>query len=82
MLAVNAIYCANSIIIPTNYGRYSLDGMADLLTAIQNQRRIYDYQFLILKFSMTKKILKTNRYINEQLKALDEHLLTTIIRKK
>ncbi|WP_235364370.1 hypothetical protein [Rickettsia felis] len=30
---------------------------------------------------MNKKNSQTNRYINEQLKALDEHLLTTIIRK-
>ena len=35
ILAVNAIYCANSIIIPTSYGRYSLDGMADLLDIIK-----------------------------------------------
>lgn len=81
ILAVNAIYCANSIIIPTNYGRYSLDGMADLLTAIKEIKEDHDYKFFILKNLYEQKNSQTNRYINEQLKALDEHLLTTIIRK-
>ncbi|GAA5252530.1 ParA family protein [Candidatus Rickettsia kedanie] len=81
ILAINAVYCANAIIIPTNYGRYSLDGMADLLTAIQEIKEEHDYKFFILKNLYEQKKSQTNRYINEQLNALDKHLLTTIIRK-
>nr|WP_236682745.1 AAA family ATPase [Rickettsia felis] len=55
MLAVNAIYCANSIIIPTNYGRYSLDGMADLLTAIQEIKEDHDYKFILKNLIMKQK---------------------------
>lgn len=81
ILAVNAIYCANTILIPTNYGKYSLDGMADLLDAIQEIKEDHSYKFFILKNLYEKKNSQTNKYINEQLYALSEHLLTTIIRK-
>ncbi len=81
ILAVNAIYCANTIIIPTNYGRYSLDGMADLLTAIQEIKEDLSYKFFVLKNLYEQKNSQTNKYINEQLSALNDNLLTTIIRK-
>ncbi|WPY01864.1 ParA family protein (plasmid) [Candidatus Trichorickettsia mobilis] len=81
VLAINAIYCADSIIIPTNYGRYSLDGMADLLTAIQEIKEDQKYKFFILKNLFEQKNSQTNKYINEQLQALYEHLFTTVIRK-
>jgi chromosome partitioning protein len=81
ILAVNAIYCANTIIIPTNYGKYSLDGMADLLTAIQEIKENHQYKYFILKNLYEKKNSQTNKYINEQLSSLNDHLLTTIIRK-
>lgn len=81
ILAVNAIYCANTIIIPTNYGRYSLDGMADLLTAIQEIKEDHSYKFFVLKNLYEQKNSQTNKYINEQLSALNDNLLTTIIRK-
>jgi chromosome partitioning protein len=81
ILAINAIYCANTIIIPTNYGRYSLDGMADLLTAIQEIKENHTYKYFILKNLFEQKNSQTNKYINEQLQALHENLFTTVIRK-
>ena len=81
ILAVNAIYCANTIIIPTNYGKYSLDGMADLLNAIKEIKEEHSYKFFVLKNLYEKKNSQTNKYINEQLQALNDNLLTTIIRK-
>lgn len=81
ILAVNAIFCANTIIIPTNYGRYSLDGMADLLTAIQEIKEDQVYKFFVLKNLYEQKNSQTNKYINEQLNALNDNLFTTIIRK-
>lgn len=81
ILAINAIYCANTIIIPTNFGRYSLDGMADLLTAIKEIKEEQIYKFFILKNLFEQKNSQTNKYINEQLNALDDNMFTTIIRK-
>lgn len=81
ILAVNAIYCANSIIIPTNYGRYSLDGMADLLGAIKEIKEKNQYNFFILRNLYEQKNSQTNRYIEEQLQELSNNLFTTVIRK-
>lgn len=81
ILAVNAIFCADTILIPTNFGKYSLDGMADLLTAIEEIKEGHIYKYFILKNLFERKNSQTNRYINEQLLPLNEKILNTIIRK-
>jgi len=81
MLAINAIYCANSIIIPTTFGRYSLDGMADLLGAITEIKDGQDYKYFIVKNLYEKRNSQTNKYINKQLESLEEHTFITTIRK-
>lgn len=81
ILAVNAIYCASSIIVPTSFGRYSLDGMADLLGAVKEIKDGQKYSFFVLKNLYEKRNSQTNKYINEQLDSLKENTFTTIIRK-
>lgn len=81
ILAINAIFCATSIIIPTNFGKYSLDGMADLLGAIKEVKEGQNYKFFVLKNLYEQRNAQTNRYINEQLKSLKDNTFTTIIRK-
>lgn len=81
IIAVNAIYCADIILIPTNFGKYSLDGMADLLNAIEEIKENQKYKFLILRNLFEQKNSQTNKYINNQLLPLQEHILLTIIRK-
>ncbi len=81
VLAVNAIYCADSIIIPTSFGRYSLDGMADLLGVIEEIKDKRNYKYFILKNLFEKRNSQTNLYINKQLEPLKEHTFTTVISK-
>ncbi len=81
ILAINAIYCANSIIVPTSFGRYSLDGMADLLGAVREIKEGQTYKFFVLKNLYEKRNSQTNKYVNEQLETLRENTFTTIIRK-
>lgn len=81
ILAVNAIYCANSIIVPTSFGRYSLDGMADLLGAVKEIKDGQEYKFFILKNLYEKRNSQTNKYINEQLETLKDQTFATIVRK-
>ena len=81
ILAVNAIFCANSIIVPTSFGRYSLDGMADLLGAVKEIKEEQDYNFFVLKNLYEKRNSQTNKYINEQLESLKDKTFATIIRK-
>lgn len=81
ILAINAIYCASSIIVPTSFGKYSLDGMADLLGAIKEIKDNQNYSFFVLKNLYEQRNTQTNRYINEQLKNLSDHMFTTTVRK-
>ena len=81
ILAINAIYCANSILVPTNFGRYSLDGMADLIVSIKEIKEGQQYSFFVLKNLYEKRNSQTNKYINEQLALLAADTFTTIIRK-
>lgn len=81
ILAINAIYCANVIIVPTGFGRYSLDGMADLLSAVKEIKEDHNYKFFILKNLYEQRNSQTNKYVNEQLDPLREDTFTTIIRK-
>lgn len=81
ILAINAIYCATSIIVPTSFGKYSLDGMADLLGAIKEIKEGQSYSFFVLKNLYEQRNTQTNKYINEQLKSLSENTFTTIVRK-
>lgn len=81
ILAVNAIFCADSIIIPTSYGRYSLDGMADLLGAIKEIKDEQDYKYFIVKNLYEKRNSQTNKFINEQLENLKDKTFATTIRK-
>jgi len=81
ILAINAIYCANSIIVPTSYGRYSLDGMADLLGAVKEIKEGQAYNFFVLKNLYEQRNSQTNKYVNEQLESLKDNTFVTTIRK-
>ncbi|MCC2646624.1 MAG: parA1 [Rickettsiaceae bacterium] len=81
ILAVNAIYSADIILIPTNFGKYALDGMGDLLSVIEEVKQGQNYKYLVLRNLYEKKNTQTNRYIDSQLSAVKDHLLGTVIRK-
>jgi chromosome partitioning protein len=81
ILAINAIYAATTILIPVNYGRQALDGMSDLLEAVNEIKVGQQFQFFILRNLLEQRNTQTNRYIEGQLEPLKERLLSTIIRK-
>lgn len=81
VLAINAIFAADIIIIPTNFGRYALDGMGDLLDVIFEVKAGQKYKYFILRNLFEKKNSQTNKYIDNELQAVKENLLMTIINK-
>lgn len=81
ILAINAIYAASTIIIPVNYGRYALDGMSDLLESTNEIKSGQDFNFYILRNMLEKRNSQTNRFIENELEPLKDHLFMTIIRK-
>ena len=81
VLTINAIYTADLILIPTIYGRYSLDGIADLFTSIQEVKEGKNYNYGIVRNMFDPRTKTSNEFIESQLKDSKRNLLDTIIRK-
>lgn len=81
ILAINAIFSANMILVPTNYGRYALDGMADLLQSIKEIKINQNYKYCILRNQYDRRTTQTNKFVHDVLERFDTNLLSTLIRK-
>jgi len=81
VMSVNAIFTADLILIPTTYGRYSLDGIADLFSTISEVKESDTYNYRIVRNSFDSRNRISNAYIDEQLAPLQNNLMDTIIRK-
>jgi chromosome partitioning protein len=81
VLTINAIYAAEYIIIPTIYGKYSLDGIADLFSSIAEVKETESFQYWILRNAFDARNKQTNQFIENQLEPFSTNLLKTIIRK-
>ncbi|GHT92893.1 chromosome partitioning protein ParA [Alphaproteobacteria bacterium] len=81
VLAINAIYAANNIVIPTNYSKYSLDGIADLLSTMKEIKGGDFMNYFILRNIYDRRNKQTNAYIDLQLESVKSKVLGTTIRK-
>ncbi len=81
VLTVNAIYTSDVILIPTTYGRYSLDGIADLFQSIKEVKEEDDFAYWILRNSRDARTKLSNAFVEEQLAPFKKNLLTTVIRR-
>lgn len=87
VLTTNSLYASQFIVIPCQMSRYSLDGLADLMTTIQEVKDLSAEQlfrgdfFRILLTMFDKRNRVTNEFILEQLKPYLEITFATIIMK-
>ncbi len=81
VLTVNAIFTSDVIIIPTIYGRYSLDGIADLFHSIEDVKESSEFDYMILRNNRDTRNKLSNEFVEEQLVPFKERLLKTVIRK-
>ena len=81
VLSVNAIYTADLILIPTNYSKYSLDGIADLFNSIKEVKETNDYRYRLLRSIKDLRNKRTNEVIEHHLDQFGVNLLETVIRK-
>lgn len=81
VLTVNAIYAADRIVIPTTYGKYSLDGIADLFASIAEVKENSTFDYRILRNAYDARNRQTNQFIDAQLEPFSERLFETVIRK-
>lgn len=80
-LTVNAIYAADNLIIPTDYGKNALDGIADLFQTIEDVKEDDIYTYKILRNEYDSRTKKTNVIVNETLESYEDNMFKTIIRK-
>jgi chromosome partitioning protein len=87
VLTTNSLYACDFIIIPCQISRYSLDGLADLLTTIDSVKNLgleelfQENIFRILLTMFDKRNRVTNEYILEQLKPYRDQTFDTKIMK-
>jgi chromosome partitioning protein len=81
VLAVNGIFAADRFLIPVTYGRYALDGVADLFAIISTVRETEQFNYTIIRNGYDSRTRTTNDFIEEQLASLSENVAQTRIRK-
>jgi chromosome partitioning protein len=83
VITINAIYTADLILIPTTYGRYALDGIADLFASIHEIRDGQDRscRMHILRNAFDSRTRTTNDYIERELDHVRDQVFTPVIRK-
>lgn len=87
VLTTNSLFACDFIIIPCQISRYSLDGLADLLTTIETVKGLSLEElfrgdhFRILLTMFDKRNRVTNEYILEQLEPYRDKTFHTIIMK-
>ena len=87
VLTTNSLYACNFIIIPCQISRYSLDGLADLLTTVETvkgldpERLFQEDHFRILLTMFDRRNRVTNEYILEQLRPYRDKTFITLVMK-
>ncbi len=81
VLTINAIYTGNLILIPTTYGRYSLDGIADLFDSIEAVKETDKFDYRILRNNRDSRAKLSNNFIEEQLAPYQANIISTVIRR-
>ncbi len=84
ILEINALYACNFMLVPTDTGRYSLEGFADLLDTIRSvkgeENNIREFlRILITLFDSREKGI--NDWLDDQLEDFKDVVLETKIRK-
>ena len=80
-LTINAIYAADLLLIPTVLDRYSLDGISDLFTTIEEVKEGEFPHYLIFKNAYDSREKKSNDLAESILRDLENHICVTAIRR-
>ncbi|SHO52035.1 ParA family protein [Desulfopila aestuarii] len=84
ILEINALYACNFILVPTDTGRYSLEGFADLIDTVRSvkgeENNIREYlRILVTMYDSREKGI--NDWLEEQLEEFKDVVLAAKIRK-
>ena len=82
LITVNGIYTADRIIVPVTYGRYALEGTADLLDTISIIREEDWSAWSVLRNGFDARNRQANAYVTAQLEGgVEGHLMRSVVRR-
>jgi chromosome partitioning protein len=81
LTSVNAMMAADMFLIPVDGGSFSLNGLADLLDALEEVKETEDVNFSVFRNEFAKSNKLINNFLDEQLNSLEGKVLTTKIRR-
>ncbi len=80
VLTVNAIYAADSLIIPTTYSGLALTGIADLFESAKMIKETEHFNYRILRNQKDARKTIANNHVDKELKPFTDSTFNTIIR--
>lgn len=81
LTSVNAMMAAHLFLIPVDGGSFSLNGLADLLDALEEVKETDDVNFVVFRNEYAKANKLINNFLDEQLNGLEGKVLKTTIRR-
>ncbi|MGF1727522.1 ParA family protein [Photobacterium nomapromontoriensis] len=81
LTSVNAMMAADLFLIPVDGGSFSLNGLADLLDALEEVKETDDVNFAVFRNEYAKANKLINNFLDEQLNALEGKVMATTIRR-
>ncbi|MCW8332032.1 ParA family protein [Photobacterium sp. SDRW27] len=81
LTSVNAMMAADLFLIPVDGGSFSLNGLADLLDALEEVKESEDVNFAVFRNEYAKTNKLINNFLDEQLNELDDKVLSTSVRR-
>jgi chromosome partitioning protein len=81
LTSVNAMMVADLFLIPIDGGSFSLNGLVDLLDALEEVKETEDVNFVVFRNEFAKSNKVINTFLGEQLNSLDDKVLKTVIRR-
>jgi chromosome partitioning protein len=81
ILSLNAIFTADYFIVPVNYDKYSLDGLADLFDILIEVKETEDYKYKIIRSMKDSRSKRTNSVVEQALDDFKSNMFKTSIRR-
>ncbi len=81
ILSLNAIFTADYFIVPVNYDKYSLDGLADLFDILVEVKETDDYKYKIIRSMKDSRSKRTNAVVEQALDDFKANMFKTSIRR-
>lgn len=81
LTSVNAMMAADLFLIPVDGGSFSLNGLADLLDALEEVKETEDVNFAVFRNEYAKANKLINNFLDEQLNELGDKVLNTTVRR-